>query len=344
MTPLIEAKTNSWQVIKGNGSAALSLCEHEVQEPKDEEVLVRMHAASLNFRDILVYQEAHDDPNQPTTVILGSDGAGEIVAVGKSVKNWKAGDRVTSCFMPAWLDGPLSAAMQKTALGYQVDGVLTKLAVFPQQAVIAMPEHLSFAEAATLPCAALTAWNGLTRVAIKPGDTVLIQGSGGVSLFSLQFATIFGAQVIAISSDDEKLKRLQSMGASLTINYKSTPEWHKPVLDFTGGKGVDHIVEVAGAATFPQSLATIKYGGVVSVIGHVGGELASINLRSILSKNITVQGIYVGSASMFKAMNQAIALHRLKPVLDRTFPFEQLPEALSYMKTGAHFGKIAIAI
>jgi NADPH:quinone reductase-like Zn-dependent oxidoreductase len=273
-----------------------------------------------------------------------SDGAGEVVEVGAGVQSVKPGDRVTSCFMPAWLEGELTPEKQSSALGYLAEGVLAEYVVLPESGILSAPEHLSFQEAATLPCAALTAWNALTRGNVLPGKIILVQGTGGVSLFALQFAKLFGARVIALSSNDTKIKRLKDLGASLTINYRSTPDWQQLVMDYTNGKGVDHIIEVGGASTLDKSLAAIKYGGTISIIGHVGGDIAPVNLRDILRKDVILQGVYVGSRKMFEAMNAAISLHKLKPVLDKSFPFDQAKEAMQYLESGAHFGKVCITV
>lgn len=333
-----------WEVQKRTGFDALSLSERTEPVVKAGEVLVKMHAFSLNYRDLLVVKEAHEDTDQPPVIIPVSDGAGEVVAIGEGVLSLKKGDRVASCFMPDWIEGELTPQNQKTALGYMVDGVLSEYVVFPEQGVVTVPDHLSYTEAATLPCAALTAWNALTRGRLSPGETVLIQGTGGVSIFALQFALLFGARVIVISSSETKLERLQDLGAALTINYKTKPDWETQVKEFTHGSGVNHIVEVGGADTLCKSLSAIKYGGRISIIGHVSGDTIAVNLRSILSKNIILQGIYVGSREMFKAMNSAISLHKLKPITDKVFEFGQVHEAMEYMEKGAHFGKICITI
>lgn len=334
-----------WQVGKQPGLDALQLSERPKPQVQNGEVLVRMRAAALNYRDLLVVKEAHEDTEQPPDVVPVSDGAGEVVEVGAGVKSVKLGDRVTSCFMPGWLEGELSPEKQSSALGYIVGGVLAEYVALPESGVMLCPAHLSFEEASTLPCAALTAWNALTRGGnILPGKTVLVQGTGGVSLFALQFAKLFGARVIALSSKDNKLQRLKELGASLTINYRSTPNWEQPVMEYTKGEGVDHIIEVGGASTLDKSLITIKYGGTISIIGHVSGDTVPVNLRHILRKDVTLQGIYVGSHKMFEAMNNAIALHKMKPVIDKTFPFEQAKEAMKYLESGAHFGKVCISI
>lgn len=333
-----------WEVHKRPGFDALKLSERLEPTPKAGEVLVKLHAWSLNYRDLLVVKEAHEDVDQSPVIVPLSDGAGDIIALGDGVLNLSKGDRVASCFMPNWTEGELNSQKQKTALGYMVDGVLCEYVVFPERGVVGIPDHFSYQEGSTLPCAALTAWNALTLSGLSPGQTVLIQGTGGVSIFALQFALLFGARVIALSSSEYKLQRLQDLGASLAINYKTTPDWEKPVMEFTHGLGVNHVVEVGGAGTLSKSLFAIKYGGRISVIGHVSGDTVAVNLRSILSKNVILQGIYVGSREMFESMNSAISLHKLKPIIDKVFAFEQAREAMEYMERGVHFGKICISI
>jgi NADPH:quinone reductase-like Zn-dependent oxidoreductase len=333
-----------WEVVKKPGFDALVLAQKPEPKPKAGEVLVKMHAAALNYRDLLVVKDASNDSDMPESIIPLSDGAGEVVAIGSNVKDVEVGDRITSCFMPEWIEGPLTAKKQMSALGYLNDGVLAEYSVFPEKGVIRCPGHLSYEEAAALPCAALTAWNALTRRKLLPGSTVLIQGTGGVSLFALQFAKLFGARVIGLSGSAEKIIRLKELGACLTINYRTTVDWARPIMEFTGGIGVDHIIEVGGSATLSNSLSCIRYGGTISIIGQVTGATVQIDLGSILAKDVTLQGIYVGSRKMFEEMNNAITLHKLKPVVDRSFPFEQARAAMEYLESAKHFGKVCITI
>jgi NADPH:quinone reductase-like Zn-dependent oxidoreductase len=271
-----------------------------------------------------------------------SDAVGEVVAAGPEVTRVKVGQRVAGLFMPGWLEGELTDAKARTALGGSVDGLLAERAVLHEDSVVAVPEHLSDEEAATLPCAAVTAWNGLVHAGgARPGDTVLVQGTGGVSLFALQFAKLAGARVIATSSNDEKLARVKALGASDGINYRTQAEWGEMVRQLTGGRGVDHVIEVGGAGTLAQSLRAVRTGGHVALIGVLSGY-GQFNPLPILMKGVRVTGIYVGSRDMFEAMNRAVALHRLKPVVDRTFPFADAPAAFRYMESAAHFGKIVI--
>ena len=268
---------------------------------------------------------------------------GEVVAVGEGVTRVKTGDRVAGIFFQKWLSGELTEAIAKSALGGAIDGLLAEYAVLDSDGVVHVPEHLTDEEAATLPCAAVTAWNALiAQGGVKAGESVLVQGTGGVSIFALQFAKLVGARVIATSSSDEKLQRVRQLGASDTINYYQTPEWDKQVRELTAGIGVDYVVEVGGAGTLTKSLRAVRMGGQISLIGVLSGATGEINPVAIVMKNVRLGGIYVGSREMFEAMNRAIALHKLQPVVDRVFPFHEAREALAYMESGAHFGKICI--
>lgn len=310
--------------------------------PGPGQVLLKMRAASLNYRDLMVVKGLYN-PNQPLPLIPFSDGVGEVMAVGAGVTRVKTGDRVAGIFMQKWLAGELTKVKAQSALGGAIDGILVEYVVLHEDGVVHVPEHLSDEEAAALPCAAVTAWNALiTQGGLKAGDTVLVQGTGGVSLFALQFAQLVGARVIATSSSDEKLERVCQLGASDGINYQQTPNWDKQVRDLTDGIGVDHIVEVGGAGTLAKSLGAIRLGGHISLIGVLSGTATEVNIIPILMQNVRVQGIYVGSREMFEAMNRAIAQHQLRPVVDRVFPFQEAREALQYMDKGSHFGKICI--
>jgi NADPH:quinone reductase-like Zn-dependent oxidoreductase len=311
--------------------------------PGPGEVLVRIRAASLNFRDLLVVR-GHYSRNLPLPLIPLSDGAGEVVAIGPGVTRVQPGDRVAAAFMTGWIDGLPSEEKGRSALGGAIDGVLAESRVFPQEALVKFPDHLSYEEASTLPCAAVTAWHALVfGRGLTPGDTVLVQGTGGVSLFALQFARLAGARVLATSSSDEKLQRTSALGASDGINYRTTPDWDAAARTLTGGVGVDHVVEVGGAGTLGKSLKAVRPGGRISLIGILSGA-GDVNFLPILMKNVQVQGIFVGSVAMFEAMNRAIALHRLRPVVDRVFAFDQAAEALRYLASGAHFGKVVIRV
>jgi NADPH:quinone reductase-like Zn-dependent oxidoreductase len=274
-----------------------------------------------------------------------SDGAGEITAVGEGVTRWKVGDRVAGTFFQGWQAGPVRREFLDSALGGSTNGMLAEQVALSAGGVVAIPPHLSFEEAATLPCAAVTAWHALVAGGkISAGQTVVALGTGGVSLFALQLAKMHGARVIITSSSNEKLDRAKLLGADDVINYRQTPEWEKEVFRLTGKVGADHIIEVGGTDTFPKSLRAAAIGGTVSVIGGVSGFSSEVPLRDILGKSLLIRGIYVGSREMFEAMNRAIAVHKLKPVLDRTFPFSEVPAAYRHQQSSAHFGKVVIAI
>ena len=311
--------------------------------PGPGEVLIRVRAVALNYRDLLIVKGLYSR-NLPFPMIPTSDGAGEVAEIGPGVTRFKPGDRVAGCFFSGWVDGRMTEAAGKTAMGGAVDGMLAEYRVLPADGVVAIPDHLSFEEASTLPCAGLTAWHALIESGgLRAGETVLVQGTGGVSLFALQFARLAGARVIATSSRDDKLGRAIGLGASDGINYKTTPEWGRAVLGLTGGLGVDHVVEVGGAGTLGQSLKALKVGGHVALIGVLSG-VPEFNPTPILMKSARVQGIFVGSRAMFERMNQAVALHGLRPVVDRVFPFNAAREAYAYLESGSHFGKIVIEV
>jgi NADPH:quinone reductase-like Zn-dependent oxidoreductase len=325
------------------GPAALRLEDLPAPTPGPGEVLVRMRAASLNYRDLLVAR-GHYSRSLPLPLIPLSDGAGEVAEVGPGVTRFQVGDRVAATFMLRWLDGEVDEAAARSALGGAIDGVLAEMRVFPQEGLVRIPAHLSDEEAATLPCAGVTAWHALmVGRGLRPGDTVLVQGTGGVSLFALQFARLAGARVIATSSKDEKLERARTLGAFDGINYKTTPDWDAAARTLTGGVGVDHIVEVGGSGTLGKSLRAVRLGGRISLIGVLSGA-GEAAIVPILMKNIQVQGIFVGSRAMFEARNRAVTLHQLHPVVDRVFEFDQAPEALAYLESGAHFGKVVLRI
>ncbi len=329
--------------IKSFGIENLTLTDRPDSRPGPGQVLLKMRAWSLNYRDLLVIKGVYN-PKLRLPLIPFSDGVGEVVALGDGVTRVKVGDRVAGAFMQKWVGGELTEAAGKSALGGGIDGLLAEYVVLDQEGVVNVPAHLMDEEAATLPCAAVTAWHGLIRAGhLRAGESVLVQGTGGVSLFALQFAKLSGARVIATSSSDEKLQRALKLGASDGINYRSTPDWEEKARDLTGGVGVDHVVEVGGAGTLGKSLRAVRTGGHISLIGVLSGG-GQFNPMPVLMKNVRVQGIYVGSRAMFEAMNRAIALHQLRPVVDRVFPFAEAPAALRYMESAAHFGKICVRI
>jgi NADPH:quinone reductase-like Zn-dependent oxidoreductase len=327
------------------GLENLTCVERPMPQPQPGQVLVKLHAASLNYRDLLFAWGIYN-PHPRLPAVPGSDGAGEVVALGSGVNRWKLGDRVCPIFMQGWIDGPPSPAKAATALGggAELDGVLCEYGVFPEAGLVRIPDHLSYAEAATLPCAAVTAWNAVVELGqVKAGDTVLTLGTGGVSVFALQFAKMHGARVIATSSQEEKLAKVRTLGADETINYRQTPEWDKEVARLTAGAGVDHVVEVGGAGTLPKSINAVRFGGLISVIGVLAkGE--GVNPVPVLMKSLRVQGIFVGSRLMFENMNRAISVARLKPAIDRVYPFDQVRQAMDHMRSASHFGKIVIQI
>lgn len=322
----------------------LRLVERDTPRPAAGEVLVKMHAASLNYRDVMVVSGTYN-PRMRLPAIPFSDGAGEVVEVGKGVTKWSVGDRVCSTVIAGWMDGGPTAETAKTAIGAGgSDGVLSEYRVFNESSLVSVPEHLSFAEAATLPCAAVTAWNALVVSGnIKPRETVLTLGTGGVSVFAIQFAKLFGATVIATSSSDEKLEKVKALDADHVINYRTLEDWDKAVLELTDGRGVDHVVEVGGTGTLTKSVKAVRVGGHISLIGalDMAGEFNPI---PVFMKGIRVQGIFVGSRHVFEDMNEKISSARMHPVIDRTFAFDEAKEALRYMASGSHLGKIVVKI
>jgi NADPH:quinone reductase-like Zn-dependent oxidoreductase len=324
------------------GLDAFTVQEVEIPKPGPYEVLVRVRANSINFRDLRVAQGLYD-PRMPLPRVPLSDGAGEVTEVGSAVTRFKAGDRVAAIFMQTWVAGLPAERYTASALGGAIDGMLAEYVLLSEDGLVRIPDHLSFEEAATLPCAAVTAWNALFHESrVKPGEMVLVQGTGGVSLFALQFARMAGALVIATSSSGEKLTRVRELGAAGTVNYKESPDWSRSVKQLTGGKGVDHVVEVGGAGTLTQSMRAVRVGGHINVIGVLSGVSADIPMALILQRSIQLHGIYVGSRDMFEEMNRAIALHHLKPVIDKVFAAAEIGKALEYMESGRHFGKIVI--
>lgn len=312
-------------------------------EPGPGQVLVRVRATSLNYRDQAVVTGNYFGGSVQRDTIPLSDGAGEVVATGEGVDRFEAGDRVAGTFFQGWIDGP--RPLSALALGSPLDGVLAEYAVLEQDGLVKIPDHLDYAQAATLPCAGVTAWNALmVHGRIRPGDTVLALGTGGVSVFALQFAKINGARVIITSSSDEKLERAKALGADAGVNYAKHPEWSRQVLELTGGAGVDHVVEVGGAGTLAQSIQSVGWEGQISLIGVLSGHEGDTNPHGLMLKAARMQGIFVGSGAMFEQMNRAIATNEMVPVVDKVFPFEDAAGAFAYMAAGSHFGKIVIAV
>ncbi|MEO7672675.1 MAG: NAD(P)-dependent alcohol dehydrogenase [Pyrinomonadaceae bacterium] len=323
----------------------LVLVDRDEPKSKPGEVLVKFHAASLNYRDFMVVSGTYN-PKMKMPAVPFSDGAGEVAAVGEGVTKWKPGDRVMPIFAQGWIDGETSEEKRRTSLGAgpQWDGVLRDYGAFGQESLVRVPEHLSFEEAATLPCAALTAWNALTVSGrLKAGETVVTLGTGGVSIFALQFAKLTGARVIVTSSSDEKLERVKRHGADETVNYKIREDWDNAVLELTGKAGADHIVEVGGSGTLARSLNAVRLGGHVAMIGALSGS-GQFSPVHVFMKAIRLQGVFTGSRYMFEEMNRAISFAKLRPVIDKTFEFGEVREALRYMESGSHFGKIVVKI
>lgn len=333
----------AWEIISGDGIDALNLAERPTPTPGPGEVRLKISANSINYRDLSTIE----DPitrKLPFPTVPNSDGAGMVTAVGPVV-SLKEGDRVTSCFFEDWTAGEISAAAMASALGGARQGVLAEEVILPERGVIPTPAHLTDAEAATLPCAALTAWHALTQPRpVLAGETVLLLGTGGVSVFAQQFCAMMGARTIVTSSSDEKLARMKALGADETINYRSTPDWDAAVLELTGGTGVDRVVEVGGPGTFDRSVNAVRVGGIIGLIGILTGAAGQASPTAIMRKSVTIRGIYVGPRSMFADMNRAITRHGLKPVIDRTFGFEDARAAYHTMRAASHFGKLVIEV
>jgi len=316
----------------------------EVQAPGPGQVLVAIRAVSLNYRDLAVVTGRYPR-GSAQSVVIASDGAGEVVALGEGVEAWKVGDRVAGSFFQSWVNGPFRREYGASALGGAIDGVLTEYRVFDERGLVRMPEHFSYSEAATLPCAGLTAWNALAPTChVQAGDTVLLLGTGGVSIFGLQLAKLHGARVIITSSSDAKLERARALGADETINYRTTPDWDKEVLRLTDGQGADIVLEVGGGETFPKSVSAVRASGQIAQIGVLTGVAGTVAVGLIGIQTISVRGIYVGSVAMFEDMNRAISANKLRPVIDKTFPFDEARDALKYMQSAQHFGKIVISL
>jgi NADPH:quinone reductase-like Zn-dependent oxidoreductase len=324
------------------GIDQLVLADRDLPPLEPNEVLVRLKAASLNFRDLMVVEGLYN-PKMNRPLIPLSDGAGVVESVGSRVTRMKPGDRVAGIFMQAWLDGRVDRALSQSAMGGAIDGVLSEFKVFHEDGLVVIPQHLSFEEAATLPCAAVTAWHALFEEApARPGDSVVLIGTGGVSIFALQFAHAAGLRSIVLSSRDSKLERAKNLGATHLVNYKNEPNWEKVVHAFVPG-GADCVVEVGGAGTLPHSLKAIRMGGQIVVIGGLSGAGQSIDPVPVLMNSIRMQGVYVGSRAMFERMNRAIELHRIQPVVDKVFPWTEVKQAMRHMQGQSHFGKIVLS-
>ena len=342
MTATLPRSVRSYHVNSGDGIDGLSMRVHTPRVPGVGEVAVAVHAASLSFRELLVLRGQYVLPVKPDVVPV-SDGAGEVIAVGPGVHRVRPGDRVTATLFPKWQDGPLQPSYLPQ-LGGSLDGLLTELAVLPEQALVLIPEHLSYAEAATLPCAAVTAWNALTGdgLGIRPGHTVLTTGSGGVSLFAVQLAKILGARVIATTGQREKEQLLRALGADEVVNYRTVPDWHTRVRDITGGRGADRVVDTAG--TLEQSLMSLAVDGHIAFVGSLSGDWPPLDPRLLFGVAGTIRALAVGSHAQFTQLNEIVATHRLHPVIDRLFPFDEAIAAFRHYESASPFGKVIIQI
>lgn len=337
------APSRQFQLVKTGSTLVLELKTTGISAPGAGKVVLRMAAASLNYRDLLTQQ---DSASTKDGLVPLSDGAGTVVAVGAGVTRWKAGDRVVPNFFPGWVDGPFNPAQLGNAHGGgATDGMLAEHVVVDQDSLVAVPQYLSLEEASTLPCAGLTAWHALfERGAIQPGDTVLVQGTGGVALFGLQLATAIGAKVIVTSSSDAKLARVKALGAWHTINYRTTPDWEKVALELTGGRGVDHILELGGPETYDRSIAAIAPGGKIAQIGVLTGFASQPNILPLQFKNASINGICVGSVAQLQRLTGFMEKHHIHPVIDAQFTFEDAPKAYAQLADASHFGKLVVRI
>lgn len=332
---------NAWHVTQ-KARQDLRLIELPRPAPRRGELLVRLKAASLNYRDLMVVSGKYS--RDPVPLVPLSDGVGEVVELGEGVSRFKVGDRVTGSYFPRWVEGNMTASKIEETMGAgTLDGVLADYFILREQGAVHVPEHLSDAEAATLSCAGVTAWNALfVAHALKPGEHVLLLGTGGVSLFALQFAKAAGARVTITSGDEAKLERARKLGADATINYKAEPGWGKAVRRLTGDAGVDLVVDTVAGESLNQSLESVRVGGTVAVIGVLGGLEASVSSLQIIQRNIRLQGVLVGPRLMFEEMNRAVEATKLRPVIDRVFSFSDTPAAYEHLEAGRHFGKIVI--
>jgi NADPH:quinone reductase-like Zn-dependent oxidoreductase len=331
----------SYHANSGSGIAGLTVKEYDEPKPGPHEVLIRVRANSLNYRELMVLRGNYPLPVKPD-VVMGADGAGEIVIVGPEVSRIKVGDRVAAAMFPRWIDGPIDWEYAPQ-LGGSLDGMISELVVLNENALVQIPKHLSFEEAATLPCAAVTAWNALTGAKkLQAGDTILTLGSGAVSLFALQFGKMFGARVITTTSNDEKTIGLKAAGADAVINYRKNPEWHLEVRELTGGRGVDQVVDIGGG-TLEQSIQSVALNGQINFIGRLSNASSKIDINLLYNSVATLRVIFAGNRAQFDAMNRAIDINHLKPIIDRVFPFDQVTEAFHYYEETRPFGKVVIS-
>ena len=332
-----------FQIENDWGYDNLKVSKRPDPKPAAGQVLLRMKASAINYRDLLVPDRGYGARTGTLPLIILGDGVGEIVEVGAGVTRVKVGERALPTFCQAWISGPPTPERMSRSLGGPADGTMADYMCISQESLAKAPAYLSDLEAASLPCAALTAWSAIvTHESLGPGSKVLVQGTGGVALFAIQIAKLFGAHVTVISSSDDKIARAKKLGADAAINYNTTPEWYRATRDIVGDAGYDHIVELGGEKTLPQSLRCIRPGGTLSMIGVLSGGVMTAQLGLVVTRQVRLQGITVGNRDGFEAMLRAFEQHKVKPVLDRTFAFEELKEAMAYLKTGAHFGKVCI--
>lgn len=326
------------------GMDNLKLSERPLPKPGPGQVLVRMKASSLNFRDLLVPERGYGSHTGTLPLIPLSDGVGEVTDIGSGVRRVAVGDRICPTYFQRWTAGEPDLERLTQSLGGPVDGTMADYMCLSEEGVVKVPAYLTDIEAATLPCAALTAWSALTICAkVNPGDRVLVQGCGGVALFAVAFAKLLGAHVTVISSSDERIARVRALGADAAINYRTVPEWAKATRDITGGRGYDLIFELGGEKTLPQSLRCIRPGGTVAMIGVLTGGAMAASLGFVVTRQVRLQGVTVGHRDGFEAMVRALEQHKLRPVVDRVFAFEELKQALAHLKSGAQFGKVCIS-
>jgi len=329
----------------GSSIDALRRCERPDPKPGPAQILVRIQAVSLNYRDIMIARGHYMGGPVGSNVIPLSDGAGEVIAAGSAVKRFRVGDRVAGTFFRNWIDGAPPPGPLVALGAPPADGVLAEYAVFDEQDAVAVPAHLSVEAAAALPCAAVTAWRALVELGhVAPGETVLLIGTGGVSIFALQFARLAGARALITSSSDEKLERARSLGADGCINYRTSPDWEREVMKLTDGRGVDHVLEVGGSGTLSRSIASVAVGGRIALIGVLTGVGDPGSPYGLLGRQASIHGVFVGSRGHFERMNAAIAVNRLEPIVDRIFRFDEAAAAYRYLESGAHFGKVALCI
>ncbi|KAL4906221.1 hypothetical protein BDW74DRAFT_177240 [Aspergillus multicolor] len=327
-----------------SGKSVASLHHEALPTPNDHQVLLKIHAASLNYRDAALLRGEYPASTKKNVIPL-SDGAGEVISIGKAVTRVKPGDRVAVSCATNWIAGPSLEEYRRNSVGFTIDGMLVEYAVFYEDALVHIPSYLSYVEAAALPCAAVTAWAGLNKIRpLLPGHTVLVQGTGGVSLFALQFAKIVGARVLAITSSDSKAAKLKELGADAVVNYSACPDWEREILALTDGKGVDCVLDIAGEKTIVKSAAATRIGGVVVIVGFASGFGGGLPPIDILSRNLTVTGSAVGSRLEFEDMLAAMARRETKPVIDRVYPFAEYQEAYKRLESGQHVGKVVVQV